>query len=566
MTPRASVVIVCFGKREVTERCLDSLDRCLGPALGREIELVLVDNASPDDTLELLARWQDRATVLALPENRNFAGGCNAGASAAQGDAVIFLNNDTVMEPGVLEALAETVHEPGVAAAGARLLYADGTVQHAGVAMVQAGTVASPFHVFHHHDGELEATRGTYEMDCVTGACLAVRRDVFAELGGFDEAYRNGYEDVDFCLRLRCAGHRIVYRGDLAFLHDEGATRAGLDDTPNQRLFFGRWAEMLVPDTELAAAAWGATVSARTILRDTPGAPLLVAGPVTGWGPAADELRALLVGFERAGIPVVAADHPVSVVRPGLAADTAAACGRALRRQPPEQALVLSVIDGTAGVATAAPGSVLRAPHQDAVAGGHRALVASPEGDGWIPPAILGAGEPGVGGAGIVVSLPAHDLPATVTLLDALAALPPDRALRLVPTVGARDLAGLVAARLPHAELLPPAAGDDAWGERMRDADIAICLGTQPYDRRALIAAAAGAAPIVGETAAAAQAVLGELAVVADAASLALACRAAETGSGARAARAARVAAMCDPTRIANQLLGALQPAPARVG
>ena len=208
MSVKASVVVVTYGQRAVTERGLDALAAALGEQLGRTWELVLVDNDSPDDTPALLRQWSDRAEVLLLQHNLNFAGGCNAGAARARGDVLVFLNNDTEVVPGALEALVAQVAEPGVAIAGPRLLFPDGTIQHAGVGFLRNALGVMPQHVFHHQDGLLPAARGTYELDCVTGACLVIRRDVFEQLGGFDEGYRNGLEDVDLCLRARMAGHR----------------------------------------------------------------------------------------------------------------------------------------------------------------------------------------------------------------------------------------------------------------------------------------------------------------------------------------------------------------------
>ncbi len=111
---RASIVIVTYGQRELTERCLRSLESCLGRGLGAEWELILVDNNSPDDTPELLRAWSDRAVVRLLDHNRNFAGGCNLGAEEAHGEVLVFLNSDTEVTPGALETIAEQALEPGV--------------------------------------------------------------------------------------------------------------------------------------------------------------------------------------------------------------------------------------------------------------------------------------------------------------------------------------------------------------------------------------------------------------------------------------------------------------------
>src|ERR1051325_4190503 len=120
--PSLSIVIVCFGKREVTERCLATVDAAFGERLGGDVELVLVDNGSPDDTPELLSSWSDRATVILGEENLNYAGGNNVGARAATGRILVLLNNDTEVFPGVLDELAAQALEPGVAIVGCRLL------------------------------------------------------------------------------------------------------------------------------------------------------------------------------------------------------------------------------------------------------------------------------------------------------------------------------------------------------------------------------------------------------------------------------------------------------------
>src|SRR4051794_15192174 len=224
--PSLSIVIVTLGKREVTERCLETLDEAFGDRLGRDVELVLVDNGSPDDTPELLRSWEDRATVILLDENRNYAGGNNVGARAATGDVLVLLNNDTEVFPGVLDALAAQALDPGVAIAGCRLLYPDRTIQHGGCAWWRAPDgVVRPFHLFRHEAGDLPAACATFDCDFVTAACIAVRREMFFELGGFDQSYVNGWEDVDLCVRARLTGQRVVYRGDIAVIHREKVTR-----------------------------------------------------------------------------------------------------------------------------------------------------------------------------------------------------------------------------------------------------------------------------------------------------------------------------------------------------
>src|SRR4051794_39437984 len=82
--PFASIILVTYGKSRVTEACLQSLDAALGDELGRSFEVIVVDNASPDDTVAMLRSWEPRITVIAKEQNRNFAGGCNDGADVAR--------------------------------------------------------------------------------------------------------------------------------------------------------------------------------------------------------------------------------------------------------------------------------------------------------------------------------------------------------------------------------------------------------------------------------------------------------------------------------------------------
>jgi GT2 family glycosyltransferase len=551
--PLASIVIVTYGKRHVTEACLASLDATLGDALGSTVELVLVDNASPDDTPELLQAWSDRATVLLQPFNRNFAGGCNDGAAAARGDVLIFLNNDTVVRPGVIEELAEAAREPGVGAVGIRLLFPNGLLQHGGVMVDSDGPysedVAPAVHTLIHHDGELPAARATYELDVVTGACLAMPRAVFAELGGFDEGYVNGWEDVDLCFRTRVSGRSVVYRGDLAIEHHEGATRAGMDTRPNKRRFLATWGGMLEADRALARDAWDVELAEGSERRLVPGGPVTVVGEVTGFGPAADEARALIGALEAAGGEPVAVDLVPTRLRPTLSAPVVAA----LKRLPRAGGVRIDVPFGAASARQAPADALLRAAGEVAPDGRATGVLAATE----LPPPIAAPDAPGTGGDGVLVSLPTHDRAAARAVLDALAAHASGRPVRVVPTVGARGTAALVAELLPDAELLGVTSDETRWAALAATADVAVCLDADDrFERRALLAAAAGATPMVPTLAGPAGRVLGDLAATTLPDALG---RPAD-----RARLAATVRAACDPATVGRALLAAVAT-PARV-
>ena len=179
MVPALSIVVVAYGKRPYSERCLDSLDAAFGERLGRDVELVLVDNASPDDTADLFRAWEPRARVLALDENRNFAGGYNAGAAAATGEVLVLLNNDTRVPQGALDVLAEQARDLSVGLVGVRLDYPDGRLQHGGFGW-RAGTHGLiPYHLFQWDRADLPAARCSFDLDSVTAACVAARRELF---------------------------------------------------------------------------------------------------------------------------------------------------------------------------------------------------------------------------------------------------------------------------------------------------------------------------------------------------------------------------------------------------
>lgn len=512
---RISIVVLAYGNRAVTERCLESLAAALGDELGRSIELVLVDNDSPDDTGELFTAWEDRAVVVRLPENRNYSGGNNAGARAATGEVVVFLNNDTEVPEGAIEAVAGQAAEPGVGVAGARLLYPDGTIQHAGVVhrATQLGPVL-PFHLFHHEDGDLPQARCRIDLDAVTGACLAIRRALFLELGGFDERYVNGFEDVDLCLRARVAGHRVVYCGDVWLVHHERLTRgASHDETGNARVFIRHWGEMLADDSGTIEALFGlrlARATQQVYNGERPdGVHIAFAGRLRSAAPSAFEARALLAAFAAAEIDVAARtwgpiwEEPVEEPAEWLALQEAQArvkrpdaatihvAGGGFATPPPELTVARLATPPRRGGALRA--EVVWAASPSTIDG----LVAdgvSPARVEWLPPPI-GPLAPGAGGGGILCLLPAHDMPSCRGLLEALARVR-DWTVRLLPTARTPSLVALTDRLLPEAELLVPAGSERAFADLAAGCDIVCGDDGDPFERRLLLAAGTGAATV----------------------------------------------------------------------
>jgi GT2 family glycosyltransferase len=156
----------------------------------------------------------------------NFANACNLGAIRAEGDVLVFLNDDTeVVMPQWLERLVMYATRPDIGAVGARLLYGDGRIQHAGVWSRATG----PSHRYAgfptDHPGNFRALRTAQNCLAVTAACLAVERDKFEEIGGFSPQYPLSYNDVDLCLKLLHRGYRNVVDCATVVTHHESASR-----------------------------------------------------------------------------------------------------------------------------------------------------------------------------------------------------------------------------------------------------------------------------------------------------------------------------------------------------
>ncbi|MHB1058758.1 MAG: glycosyltransferase [Rhodanobacter sp.] len=215
--PQVSVVIPVHGKLAYTLACLRSLARCGAQA---SFEVIVVDDASPDDsaaTLEQVAGMK----LLRNAANLGFIGSCNAGAAAARGEFLLFLNNDTQVTPGWLDALLRCFAERAdCGIAGSRLVYPDGRLQEAGALVFADG---SCWTTGRFEPRDTPAFRYRREADYVSGAALLIRTDVFRRIGGFDTRYAPAYyEDTDLAFAVRKLGLRAYYEPASTVIHCEG--------------------------------------------------------------------------------------------------------------------------------------------------------------------------------------------------------------------------------------------------------------------------------------------------------------------------------------------------------
>jgi GT2 family glycosyltransferase len=209
-SPAVSVIVLAWGAEPYLGACVESVLA----TIGAEDELILVDNGARDAVDALPA--DDRLRILRPADNLGFAGGCNTGAEAARGRTLVLLNSDAEVRPGAVSRLVEAVSDPQVAIASGSVRLADdpelintvgNPVQYLGV--VWAGGYGEP----------ADQHREARDITSATGAFLAVRRQVWNELGGFPSEYFAYHEDTELSLRAWQRGYRVRYEPGAVAVH-----------------------------------------------------------------------------------------------------------------------------------------------------------------------------------------------------------------------------------------------------------------------------------------------------------------------------------------------------------
>ena len=253
--PLVSVIIANKDHREDLMRCVESLEQ---ESEYKNLEILIVENNSVSEEIvtyyDQVQRQYDNVRVLRYEKEFNYADIQNYAAVRAKGDHLLLLNNDTWLErPESIREMLGYCMRDDVGIVGAKLLYPDDTIQHAGVIVGLGGVADHAFVGMDREDpGYCCRAICAQEYSAVTAACLMVKKTVFMEVGGMDTELKIAFNDVDFCLRVKEAGYKIIYNPFSIWYHDESKTR-GAEDTPEKierfrgeiEYFQRRWANFL---------------------------------------------------------------------------------------------------------------------------------------------------------------------------------------------------------------------------------------------------------------------------------------------------------------------------------
>jgi len=247
-TPKVSILLVLFNRSELTFACLRSVVECG----GEDLEVIIVDNASTDDTPKLLDRVCG-ARIIRNPTNPHFLLAAKQAAREAKGEHILFLNNDAQLLPGsISSALRTLTSAPDIGAVGGKIVLMDGTLQEAGSIVWNSG---SCFGYGRGDDPLAPEYMFRRDVDYCSGAFLMTPRRVWEQLGGFDEAFKPAYyEEADYCMRLWECGLRVVYEPDAVVIHYEfgsskNTAQVATLQLDHQRIFMDRHRETLKKHT-----------------------------------------------------------------------------------------------------------------------------------------------------------------------------------------------------------------------------------------------------------------------------------------------------------------------------
>ena len=238
-TPLVSILIPNKDQADTLRTCLESIKKkCMYPSY----EILIIENNSTEEaTFSYYKELEAQGIrVLKYPKQGfNYSAINNFGVKEAKGEYLLFLNNDMeIITPDFMEKMVSNLQRPQIGAVGAKLYYPDNTVQHAGIIIGIGGIAGHAFlGLARGRSGYLHKASLQMNVSAVTAACMMMRKEVFEEVGGFEEELSVAFNDVDLCLRIGKAGYKIVYNPHVELYHYESKSRGAEDDEKKVRRF-----------------------------------------------------------------------------------------------------------------------------------------------------------------------------------------------------------------------------------------------------------------------------------------------------------------------------------------
>ncbi|MDJ0797348.1 MAG: glycosyltransferase family 2 protein [Calothrix sp. MO_167.B12] len=221
-----SIILVNYNGADVLPDCLNSIDKFIPED---NCEIIVVDNASQDGSVEFITDKFPHVKLIELSENRGFGAGNNAGARIASGEFLLLLNTDTILTENILPHLIELMqNNPQIGIIGPKLLNADGSFQisFAHAISIQGEYQTQRLHQAVNNPSQLQVIEQQYQhlqgVDVVVGAAFLIRSSLFHELGGFDEKFFMYFEESDLCQRVLNQGYKVIYTPEVSLIHLKG--------------------------------------------------------------------------------------------------------------------------------------------------------------------------------------------------------------------------------------------------------------------------------------------------------------------------------------------------------
>src|SRR6185312_3799119 len=241
--PLISIIIPTKGNVKLLKTCIESIET---KSSYKNYEILVIYNGDKKEAKKYLNYIKHKVLVYDKPFN--FSHINNFAVTNAQGKHIVFLNDDTeIISPDWMDFMLEHSIKSNVGAVGALLFYRNDTIQHAGV-LIGIGGITS--HAFESLPQNAQGYKGLVqtvrECSAVTGACMMIKKNLFEQVGGFDENLAYSFNDVDLCLRLRETGYSIIYTPHAQLYHHGTASRPYTEDNNEIRYFVKRWHDLIL--------------------------------------------------------------------------------------------------------------------------------------------------------------------------------------------------------------------------------------------------------------------------------------------------------------------------------